>query len=74
MLSVKRTLAVATLCLLIGRSQAQAAAQVTPIVAPKGAKVLTVGVIGGDGSNSIIKVVTDRRNRLWLDRLGAFSR
>lgn len=76
MLSVKRSVILAALCLFVGRSQVQAAAaaQVTPILAPKGAEVLTVGVIGGDGSNSIIKIVTDWCYRLWLDWLGTFSR
>lgn len=52
MLSVKQSIVVAALFLLIG--QTKAVANVTPIVAPRGAKVLTVGVIGGDYSDSII--------------------
>jgi len=72
MLSVKQSLVVAALFLLIG--QTKAAVNVTPIVAPRGAKVLTVGVIGGDYSDSIIDFFTNRCYRLWLDRLGSFSR
>jgi bifunctional ADP-heptose synthase (sugar kinase/adenylyltransferase) len=74
MLSIKRSFVVAALSLLIGQTQAQGAANVTPILAPKGAKVLTVGVIGGDNSDSASEFVVDRGYRLWLDRLGALSR
>jgi hypothetical protein len=72
MLSLKLKLVVASLSLLIGHTQA--AANLTPILAPKGAKVLTVGVIGGDHCDSLIEFVANRGYRLWLDRLGAFSR
>jgi len=70
MLSIKFGLVVAALPLLTGLTQAN----VTPILAPKGAKVLTVGVIGGDNSEFMIEFITDRSYRLWLDWLGPVSR
>jgi hypothetical protein len=72
MFSIKYSLVVAALPFLIG--QTQAAANVTSIVAPKGAKVLTVGVIGGDDSESILNFITNFCCRLRLDRLGPVSR
>jgi hypothetical protein len=71
MLSINISLIVAALSFLTGLTQVQAA---TPIVAPKGAKVLTVGVIGGDNSDFVIEFIADRSYRLWLDWLGPVSR
>jgi hypothetical protein len=50
MLSSKRDLVVVALSLLIGH--AQSLGNPNSMVAPKGLKVLTVAVIGGDQTNS----------------------